>query len=286
MKQNISELFDLGELPGLQGPVPAFDPQEIKEMTMKQIAASERSRPASRRALRRTTRTLLIAAVIASLLSITALAVGLSIHQRRQAELRETLRVEQNQVSGYVEAPLDQAPAEGQPGLVLLSTVNDGEFQRVYVNISPLSKEEVYALGKNLSDNPDKPLTRELAFTLDGEHFGSVQPQVKGEVHSLEEAIASSYDEATQTLTGECACPLDFYGVSGPFPLTVQLFEHSYLSDGTFDARVLRDFGTVTVTPTEAESRTVYFASPIPIENTVTGGTGQIVGAQLQSFGV
>ena len=174
MNRTISELFDLGEAPKLQGPVPAFDPQEIKEMTMKHIQNISQNHPAPRKVLRRTTRTLLIAAVIASLLTVTALAVGLSIHQRRQSELREALLVEENQLTGYVEAILPETSGAEQPGLVLLSTINDGEFQRVYVNISPIFKEEVFSLGKNLSDNPDKPISHELSFTLDGEHFGIV----------------------------------------------------------------------------------------------------------------
>ena len=286
MNRTISELFDLGEAPKLQGPVPAFDPQEIKEMTMKHIQNISQNHPAPRKVLRRTTRTLLIAAVIASLLTVTALAVGLSIHQRRQSELREALLVEENQLTGYVEAILPETSGAEQPGLVLLSTINDGEFQRVYVNISPISKEEVFSLGKNLSDDPDKPISHELSFTLDGEHFGIVQPQVNGEVHSVEEAIASSYDEATQTLTAECACPIEFYHLSGPFTLSVRLYELSAANAGFSDASVLQDFGTVTVTPTDTECRTVFFPTPIPIENPVTGGKGQVVGAELMSLGV
>jgi len=49
------------------------------------------------------TRTLLIAAIITSILALSAFAVGYSIHQRRQSEINDKLGAAENSVASYVE---------------------------------------------------------------------------------------------------------------------------------------------------------------------------------------
>ena len=96
------------------------------------------------RARRGSRRFVTLAAAVALLLAlgVTAYAIS-SIHQRRQAELKESLSIEENQVESYVE--YDTGAEENAAGIALLSAVADGEFQKVYVNISPVSREDVSA---------------------------------------------------------------------------------------------------------------------------------------------
>ena len=98
---------------------------------------------------RKITRTVLIAAVIACLLTITAFAIGYSIHQRRQAEIREEFKIEENNVSGYVEYSENEqeitnsVPAESidnTPHVQLIASIDNGKYQRIFLSISPVSE--------------------------------------------------------------------------------------------------------------------------------------------------
>ncbi len=105
-----------------------------------------------RRTVKKTVRVLLIAAVIAALMGATAYAIGYTIHQRRQQELRESLQIEENRVSGYTEFEENNVsggePAseteEAKPSVQLISTFQKGEFADVYFSISPITKEEAW----------------------------------------------------------------------------------------------------------------------------------------------
>ena len=88
---------------------------------------------------------IVLAAALILALGITAYAAW-STHAARQEEIKADLKIEENNVSSYAEYPVPEAAnstvsdvpeAEGSESeLVLLSAVNAGEFQRVYVNIS------------------------------------------------------------------------------------------------------------------------------------------------------
>lgn len=58
----------------------------------------------------------------------------------RQQELRAERNLNEHQTESNVEY---ETPDESTPGVVLLSTINDGEFQEVYVNVSPVTEEEI-----------------------------------------------------------------------------------------------------------------------------------------------
>ena len=73
--------------------------------------------------------TLVLAAALILALSVAAYAVW-SIHTERQQELKADLKIEENNVSSYMEYT---APDEQASGLVLLSSVNDGDVQRVFL---------------------------------------------------------------------------------------------------------------------------------------------------------
>ena len=81
--------------------------------------------------------TFALAAALILGLGTIAYAIGLSIHRLRQEELREHLQIDENQVTDYVEYPVAEDP-EKDPvdGVTLLSTMNDGEFQRLWVVIN------------------------------------------------------------------------------------------------------------------------------------------------------
>lgn len=104
---------------------------------------------------------IVLAAALILALGITAYAAW-SIHTARQEEIKTDLKIEENNVSSYAEYPVPEAanstvsdvPEEegSESELVLLSAVNAGEFQRVYVNISPVSE-------KCIADYPGYPGT-------------------------------------------------------------------------------------------------------------------------------
>ena len=124
--------------------------------------------------------TVALTAALTLVLGIAAYAAW-SIHEARQQELRAALKIDENNVSSYVEYEVSD---EETGGLVLLSAVNDGQTQRIYVNISPVSEEE--ADDWNLTD-PFPVFT----VNIDGTSFGgNAQPY--------------AYDAETQTLTLEC----------------------------------------------------------------------------------
>ncbi|MBQ9664180.1 MAG: hypothetical protein IJV40_13615 [Oscillospiraceae bacterium] len=90
-------------------------------------------------------RTVLIAAVAAALMGITAYAFS-SIHAARQRQLRAELQIEENAVSGYTEYPeASAAPSaaarEAEPRIQLISSLRQGEFQTVYFSVSPVPEE-------------------------------------------------------------------------------------------------------------------------------------------------
>ena len=84
------------------------------------------------------------AAALILILGITAYAVW-SIHITRQQELKTDLEIEENHVSSYREYEL---PKEQEDGLVLLSSVNEGQWQRIYMDISPVTEEEAVGISK------------------------------------------------------------------------------------------------------------------------------------------
>ena len=142
MNKRISDIFDYGDEIVMSGELLELDPEEIRELTMKKIHEGVKLSH-SLHTLRKTGRTLLIAAVLLSLLTVTALAVGLSIHAQRQSELRDKLGIEANRVPDYVEYPVPETAEAAAPKLTLLSTISNGEFQTVYLNLSPVEPEEI-----------------------------------------------------------------------------------------------------------------------------------------------
>ena len=146
--------------------------------------------------------TLALAAALILALGVAAYAVS-GIHAARQQELKADMHIAESHTESYVEY---EVPEDSSDGLVLLSAINDGEFQRVYVNVSPVTEEQ---LAKY-------PETWHFAWKLKGnlingeEHWGVASPRLNPDrsVSGREAILAAiredAYDAETQTLMLSC----------------------------------------------------------------------------------
>ena len=108
--------------------------------------------PHQRHTSRKIWRIVLIAAILAALL--TACAVGYTIHQRRQIELKAALQIESNSVEGYTEYTETDvgtgqanktAASDIAPHIQLISSIQQGENQLVYFSVAPVTEEEAHS---------------------------------------------------------------------------------------------------------------------------------------------
>lgn len=147
--------------------------------------------------------TFALAAALMLALGITAYAIW-SIHSTRQQELKADLNIEENNVSSYMEYDV---PDELASGLVLLSAVNDGQEQHVYVNISPVTKEEAVRFPDGVR------FVWNIAGTEIGGFAGPQLPvglSFSGEEAIREAVLENAYDEESQTMTLQCYIDVDF----------------------------------------------------------------------------
>ena len=210
--------------------------------------------------------TFALAAALMLTLGITAYAVW-SIHVTRQQELKADLQIEENNVSSYMEYDV---PDEQENGLVLLSSVNDGESQRVFVNVSPVEKEMIDSF----------PETIAFAWRLDGmtingeDYWMTAAPKLQSDIsvsgyEAIHEAVLrDAYDESTKTLTLECfisnhaIAQAQAYNNSESVHLTLTLWDHQAQADAGVGSSAdwlasQKSFGSVWFIPTEHEMR--YF---------------------------
>ena len=164
----------------------SFDPGAIQE-TPERIVHMKKKRIIS----------LALAATLMLALGAVAYAVW-SIHTARQQELKADLKIEENNVSSYNEYAISDDQASG---LVLLSSVNDGEIQRVYVNISPVSEEDAGGFPKQTS----------FSWSIDGTGIGGfagpelpTSLSLSGQDEIREAVLQYAYDKETQTMTLQC----------------------------------------------------------------------------------
>ena len=254
--------------------------EEAEELLDKPIA--------SRHAFnKRTLHVLLIAAVLAALL--TACAVGYSIHQRRQQELRESLKIEENHVAGYQEFEKAPTPeettveSEGKtPSVQLISTFRNGRFADVYFSISPITREEawdaigweqknaIYVIASNSRELDDA--YRKIGKGTEKDLYGRypVLPPIQEDEYlrtheTREELLEKYYDADTQSLMLKTAFLLssDTIDWNKPVYMNVKIIELASLAmsmDETieeywarYDPVCVRDYGTVPVTISSTE---------------------------------
>ena len=213
-------------------------------------------------------RTFLIAAVITALLSVTAYAVY-SIHTAKQEKLREQLKIEESKTESYME--YDTAYQETS-GLVLLASINDGEFQKVYVDISPVEPEIIAGFLENYS----------FFWNIEGWEVDGFSPWliaipvIKTEP-PLSAKIIEAYDENSKTLTLECNISNDAIlqakqaENSESIRLTVALLDRQAMADSGNNSvnewlSSQENYGSVRFIPTEQEIRVFDFRNTIYID--------------------
>lgn len=226
----------------------------------------------SRRGRRKLWRTLLLAAVIASLLGATAYAIGYSIHRQRQQELRQWMQIDAHSVENYTEYPVPTEETESsQTTVTLLSSMSDEELLYIYFNLSPIEKEEIFDDQGNFI--LAKIMLRYLC-TIDGKTGSLVDvPEENGRV---------LYDEASKTLTCRCAIFLgELEQQNAGFPLEVTVIR-LVGGDGmsTYDYR--EELGRFTIEKGAAlQSRVCLFDTPVEFQCEDLGKSGRVLGIEL-----
>lgn len=268
-----------------------------------------------RRGVKKAARTLLLAAVIASLLTVSAFAVGYTLHQRRQAALRDALKIEENAVSGYVEMEEESAvpAAPEEPHVQVISTMDKGESQTVYFSISPVSLEEaekmdcrehdgvVWMVSCHVDNDPDagaeakegwheaSPYYRlgedvaehmiEMTNPVTGRPMKQPDPEYLDKLR-----MEQAYDEESRSMMYECDFLKQKVDWSRPVYLTVELSEVSTVpdSEGRFEGRLLRNYGTTPVSAEAADFVSFDFTQkPVALTNPANGGTLKVLGLKV-----
>ena len=217
--------------------------------------------------------TLALAAVLMLALGVAAYAVW-SIHTARQQELKADLKIEENNVSSYMEY---RVPDEQAGGLVLLSSVNDGDIQRVFVNISPVTEENAGGFPKETS----------FSWSIDGTEIGGFAgPELptnltlNGTDEIREAVLQYAYDKETQTMMLQCYIDVSFIEQAKAslgtdnLPLLVHM---------TVGQKETTTFGPSLFSKTEEQSRYFDFGHTI-YHDTELDKDIEIVGLELTPF--
>lgn len=248
----------------------------------------DRSAVSQKPAKRRIVRTILIAAVLAALMAATAYAI-VSIHQKRQQELRENLQIEENHVAGYQEFEEVSTPEETateqneiEASVQLISTFRNGRFADVYFSISPITREEawdaigweqknaIYVIASNSRELDDT--YRKIGKGTEKDLFGRypVLPPIQEDEYlrtheTREELLEKYYDADTQSLMLKTAFLLssDTIDWNKPVYMNVKIIELASLAmsmDETieeywarYDPVCVRDYGTIPVVISDTE---------------------------------
>ena len=239
-------------------------------------------------AMRKIIRTVLIAAILMALIAATAYAI-VSIHQQRQQELRESLKIEENQVAGYLEfeevPTLEETTTESEekaPSAQMISTFRNGEFVDIYFSISPITREEawdaigweqknaIYVIASNSRELDDA--YRKIGKGTEKGLYGRfpVLPPIQVDEYlrpqgTREEMLEKYYDADTQSLMLKTAFLLSYEAVdwSKPVYMNVKIIELASLASSfdepieeyraRYDPVCVGDYGTVPVTISETE---------------------------------
>ena len=258
-RETISQALDLLEERHISATA-SFDPGAIQEPP-ERIVPMKKKRILS----------FALAAALLLALSVAAYAAW-SVHEARQQELKEDFRIAENNVESYVEYTV---PDEGE-GLVLLSAVNDGQEQRVYVNISPVTEVEAAAFPENAG----------FGWRIEGTDCGGyaaphlpVNQSVSGTERIRAAVLAHAYDRDTQTLTLQCFIDVQLFRKAAAelgtesVPLTVQMSV-----DGDS-----RSFGPVSLSLTAEQRRYFDFGHAL-YHDEETDREIELVGLELTPF--
>ncbi len=229
---------------------------------------------------RKTTKRLLTLALAAALLlALGAAAYAVwSIHISRQQDLRTDLKIEESNASSYMEYDVtEQEQAGSVAGLVLLSAVNDGTEQRIYVDVSPVAKEDIARF----------PADVRFAWSIAGTEIGGfagpqlpVTLSLSGDEAIRKAVLEYAYDEGTQTLTLQCYADVKFIekAMSDLGTDSVPLQVHMIVGEN--DSHT---FGPVPFMMTDEQKRTFDFG-PAQYHDKELDKTIEIVGLELTPF--
>ena len=244
-------------------------------------SAPERTKSMNRHTAKRTTKrfvTLLIAACLVLSLGIAVYAAW-SIHTARQQELRDDLSIVESNTESYVEYNISDeeynVSDETESNLVLLSTVNDGQNQRVYVNISPVTEKEAAGFGDYTS----------FSWNIEGAELGGFAgPNLPADLSVSGDEISAAilehaYDAETKTMT--LLCYIDVKSAekvveslgSSVLPFMVNM----RVDDET------KSFGPVSLSLTEEQCRYFDFG-PATYHDNELDKEIEIVGLELTPF--
>ena len=187
--------------------------------------------------------TYVVAAVLVLVLGMIAFAVW-SIHTARRQELKTDMKIDENKVTSYKEF---NAADEQTSNIVLLSSVNNGQEHRVYINISPVTEEE--AVGAIF--------TWKIVGTENSGFAGPYLPvdvSVSGKDEVREAVLENAYDKETQTLTLECFIMEDLIKTATDVPETESVSLQISMINGDDEPQT---FGTVSLSPADVQAR--YF---------------------------
>ena len=276
-----------------------------------------RSNPAQRPTKSRIIRTFLIAAVLVALMAATAYAI-VSIHQKRQQELRESLKIEENHVAGYQEfeeTSTPEGPAtesnEKDASVQLISTFRNGRFADVYFSISPITREEawdaigweqknaIYVIASNSRELDDA--YRKIGKGTEKGLYGRfpVMPPIQVDEYlrpqgTREEMLEKYYDADTQSLMLKTAFLLSYEAVdwSKPVYMNVKIIELASLAS-SFDEPIeeyrarynpvcIRDYGTIPVMISATEYLVADFSGKdILVQAPASGKVLQVLGVKI-----
>ena len=232
---------------------------------------------------RKVLRVILIAAIIAALMGATAYAIGKSIQRQRQEELRNTLQIDENDVTDYVEYPVAEEP-ENTPteGVTILSTINDGEFQRLWVVINGVTAEMIERLTS--SEQVD---WAGQTLPLNGHRYCRIHATLDGESYfeAMTMHVLDGYDSESQTLMTECDIPLLDLEEGKKAILSFVMLDHIDYELDHNEAEIVCQFGSVEVERTGQAVRVVWFPEPVPFENG-SYGKGEFLGAEITASGI
>ena len=268
-------------------------------------------------ATRKIIRTILIAAILVSLMAATAYAI-VSIHQQRQQELRERLQIEENQVAGYLEfeevPTLEETTTESEekaPSAQMISTFRNGEFVDIYFSISPITREEawdaigwehknaIYVIGSNSSELDDAYRRKGDEARKDLYGRFPVLPPIQVDEYlrpqgTREEMLEKYYDADTQSLMLKTeflisSDPIDW---NKPVYMNVKIIELASLSTSfdepieeywaRYDPVCLRDYGTIPISIADTEFIAADFSEKeIQIQAPASDKVLQVLGVKI-----
>lgn len=250
-------------------------------------------------------RTALIAAVIVSMLVVTAAAVGISIHMKKQEEIRNDYNVDKNNVYSFNQY---EVPKEPEGKLTLLSGINDGEFYRLYADYSPITKEEV---KRYIVPDKMENVVRysEFGFRVEGEdgkHPGGIAFfYTKGSEYESEDInedddvinssdketkinriLAQAYDEETETVTLEFHVHTETLEAGQEYELVLYTLETYGNPEEGLLSETREDMARAKFTITEAPAKVLYFPEPVEVIGARGGEKFSFIGCELYPTGV